>query len=255
MDRFPNYSGSILKVVVVAAISLLFAGCSSNRIWQRDGTKYDQMRRDLAQCRFEGERSSLPYVPGSGLGMLIASTSTKGNIIEQCMLAKGYSRVSKKSAPEYAKHPNVAIQQLKPPQPSIEIFRDEDFAPYAGIGNSSIRGQAFLKTRTGEVKLGAGNEVFLCPVTAYSTEYFRRMIVANVRLLPPDERIIKYFKATVADSSGNFEFKGLPAGEYYLGCKITWEFQGINGWETTGGIGYAMAKVGADESIRVIVTK
>ena len=53
----------------------------------------------------------------------------------------------------------VPIQEVRP-LPRSEQFRAEDLVPYAEKGTSSIIGEAFLKTRGGSVKKGAGETVF-----------------------------------------------------------------------------------------------
>ena len=134
-------------------------------------------------------------------------------------------------------------------------FNDEEFAAYVGSGSSTISGQALLKTKGGDTKFAAGNEVLLCPVTPYSTEYYEKQIVRDQRLQPPDERILRHFRKTVADGRGEFVFKDLPAGDYFLGCKITWQIEGKNGLETTGGIAYGKVKVGPGETAKVVLTR
>lgn len=139
-------------------------------------------------------------------------------------------------------------------------FDDAAFAPYDRPGTSTIAGQAFLKTRSGDVKFGAGNHVFLVPVTPYTEEDFDRAIVADEKLtpIPPDvlRRIASHCKMTIADGSGNFDFQGVGTGMYFVECPITWEILGPYGIPfQTGGMAYARATVGPGESVRVVVTR
>jgi len=203
----------------------------------------------------------------ANLAFALADNANKNDYINNCMIAKGYALVDKNSVPSAASSPSFAHAspasalldknevRLAAPESPHSTFDEQDFAQYAAAGTSSIVGQAFLKTRGGDVKLGAGNEVLLCPVTPYSTEYFERQVVREEQLQPPDERILRYFKSTVADASGRFEFKNLPAGEYFLGCKITWEVQGVAGTETVGGAAYARVRVDSGEVAKVILTR
>ena len=59
------------------------------------------------------------------------------------------------------------------------------FAPFAGTGSGRIKGSAFLKTRSGDVKLGAGNKVYLMPATAYTDEWFTKSVVDGESGGPP----------------------------------------------------------------------
>ena len=54
-------------------------------------------------------------------------------------------------------------------------YSDEEHRPYTQKGNSVIVGQAFLKTRGGDVKYGAGDNVYLLPRTAYTTECLEKL--------------------------------------------------------------------------------
>src|SRR5437660_1605419 len=83
-------------------------------------------------------------------------------------------------------------------------FNEAEFTRYAGSGTSSVVGQAFLKTRGGEVRYGAGNEVVLVPATSY-TEETERVIKAGgyIKLNTNDPRYYKYRRVTRADGFGN----------------------------------------------------
>lgn len=144
---------------------------------------------------------------------------------------------------------------VAPQQSFNSTFNEAEFAPYEKDGNSTITGQAFLKTRGGDVKFGAGNTVTLLPATSYTKEIRERVTIGGERLGPEDSRLQKYRKTTIADGNGNFEFKDLPAGEYLLSCQITWEIPGDYGLRTTGGIAYGAVKVKADETAKVILTR
>jgi hypothetical protein len=135
-------------------------------------------------------------------------------------------------------------------------FIEAEYAAYKGDGKSTISGQAFLKTRGGDVKYGAGNQVHLNPVTSYSTEWFERGIVGNEPLEKPDDRINPYHRTTVADGFGNFAFEHLPPGQYYVACLITWEVPNLwgGGLQTTGAWARAKVTVRDGESVKTIVT-
>ncbi len=124
-------------------------------------------------------------------------------------------------------------------------------------GSASIVGSAFLKTRAGDVKLGAGNMVELIPVTPYTKERFQ--IAAQLELNVPrdarDSRLAKYIHTTIADAQGSFEFRNIPAGEYVLSCVIQWQYGSELGVVTTGGQAIAFVSVADDETKKVVLTK
>lgn len=128
-------------------------------------------------------------------------------------------------------------------------FTEEDFIPYSVEGTSMVTGQAFLKTRGGDVKYGAAEEVLLFPVTAYSKEQWDRQLVGGRKLDPPDPRFEKYVRRSTGDGEGRFKFDKLPAGEYYVACYITWE----TGKGKTGGWAGAQIKVAEGEKAETIL--
>jgi len=152
-----------------------------------------------------------------------------------------------------------------PPPPVIQrqaTFIEAEYAPYAGEGDATITGQAFLKTRGGDVKYGAGCVIGLNPVTTYSSEWFQKVILEGLNLSPRDERAVAYHREMMGDGEGRFRFEKLPAGEYYLTCWISWEVDsgyrdrlGMGSTVQTGGVAYAQVRVGTGETVNVIVTR
>jgi len=133
-------------------------------------------------------------------------------------------------------------------------FIESEYAPYAGKGTSSIVGQAFLKTRGGDIKFAAGNMVTLNPVTTYSTEWFNIYILQNRRMELTDPRTTPFNRQTTADGNGNFEFRNLRAGEYYIATYVYWQVPSSGGLRQTGRIFGKRVKVGKGESVKVILT-
>jgi len=146
--------------------------------------------------------------------------------------------------------------------PRLATFNEAEYKQYAGEGTATIHGEAFLKTRGGDVKKAAGNPVYLNPVTTYSTEWYERAILAGEPLELADPRAIPFHRKTIADSEGRFEFTGLPAGEYYLACSIVWETPHQNMFNPydvylvpTGGMAHGRAKVAPGERVKIILTR
>lgn len=134
-------------------------------------------------------------------------------------------------------------------------FDDGEYASFDRPGAGSLVGQAFLKTRGGDVKYGAANTVILNPVTSYSREWFEQHVLAGKNMSAPDERTGKYQRTTIADGQGGFAFEGLPAGDYYAVCHITWQYATGYGSNTAGGWAFAQVTVKEGQQTRAVVTR
>jgi hypothetical protein len=106
-------------------------------------------------------------------------------------------------------------------------FPEEEYLalPRMGSGTASITGQAFLRTRGGDVKTAAGEQVILNPLTSYSKEWYA-LSKAGAPIAEPDERLKIYYIQQVADATGRFTFKNVPAGAYFVTTTIYWEAPG-----------------------------
>jgi len=102
----------------------------------------------------------------------------------------------------------------------------EEYMPYKNSGTATIKGQAFLRQRGGNVVTAAGATIYLNPATSYSREYFDLQVMRGVHLSEVDKRMLEYERTTIGDANGNFEFNSLPAGEYYIATTITWYVPG-----------------------------
>lgn len=144
--------------------------------------------------------------------------------------------------------------------PRTQQFNEDDLAPYAGKGNSSIVGEAFLRTRGGNVKKGAGETVWLVPSVAYTSEYVNKEVLPGQKLTPPlDKRVYKYMRTTKADSEGRFRFDQIQPGEYYVYALIMWSIPSVGsggyvGSRPTGGFAFTTVKANANEQASVVVT-
>ena len=97
-------------------------------------------------------------------------------------------------------------------------FIESEYAPFREPGSGSISGAVALNGAEG----GAGRTVYLDPATTYSAEWFDQMVRGHGvnYMAPVDGRFLSYRRAAVADGSGRFEFRELPAGEYFLTCDL-----------------------------------
>jgi hypothetical protein len=145
--------------------------------------------------------------------------------------------------------PKQAVSLQRPP------FPDAEYAALVQNGTAVVMGQVFLKTRGGDVKTGAGNVVYLNPATSYSKFAFQHSRYPG-GLDAPDSRLHGYMRQTVADASGRFTFKNVPAGEYYVTGKVTWEAFDSNarGLRPQGGAIWKLIAVDEGETVEVMVT-
>jgi len=102
------------------------------------------------------------------------------------------------------------------------VFNDDEYLPYSKPGKAVITGQAFANTRSGEIRYASGRNISLHPATSYATEYYNLQVVQGKWLSNPDQRFITFEKKTTSDATGNFEFKNLPAGKYYVVADFSW---------------------------------
>ena len=149
-----------------------------------------------------------------------------------------------------------APQQVKPTVQRIP-FPAQEYEKLAKDGTSTVKGQIFMKTRGGDVKFGAGGEVLLNPVTSYSKQWFEEQYTRGNQLAAGDERQYLYIRKKVADGNGRFEFKNIPAGEYYVTGGVTWQtatgYQG--NLETQGGLLSKKITVGEKDDVEVILSR
>jgi hypothetical protein len=152
----------------------------------------------------------------------------------------------------------VAICGCESPQRVQRIeFPVAEYESLPKEGTGIVRGQAFLRTRGGDVKVAAGSTVMLNPVTSYSLQWYREGYIGKRPMEPVDPRIDAYVKHTVADAEGRFEFVKVPAGEYFATTSVVWEaptgYHG--GLIPQGGWVSQRLSVKNDEETKVILTR
>lgn len=150
------------------------------------------------------------------------------------------------------------------PTPSLPphrvAFSDSALAWSLKPGTGAIQGQAFLSTRGGDVKVGAGREVQLLPASPYTQEMFTVTGLEDHDMQLADSRLERYERRTVADGSGHFRFIGLPSGRYYLLTNIVWEIPrrtafGDYATQLTGGYAAGTVVLAPGQSADVTVTR
>ena len=140
-----------------------------------------------------------------------------------------------------------------PPAPLV-AFNPEEVRWAAQPGTSTIEGQAFLKTRGGDVKYGAGSLVLLIPYSAQSLAWYKERI-ATLRHIPPmDPALQALVKATTAGRDGSFRFENEPAGSYLVVTLVMWEPAATYA-DTQGGYIGMPVTAEAGKTARIIVTR
>ncbi len=104
-------------------------------------------------------------------------------------------------------------------------FNEADFTRYAGSGTGTVDGQVL---RVGADKSTwvqkHGSTVKLMPATPYTDEIVQRKYADRVHLMRPDARFAKYVRKVRTDENGNFVFRHVPAGNYYVACHYKWTY-------------------------------
>jgi hypothetical protein len=135
------------------------------------------------------------------------------------------------------------------------LFPEAEYAALESSGTARVTGQVFLKTRSGDVKTGAGNVIYLNPATSYSKFAYEHNRYPG-GLTAADARLHGYMQQAVADASGRFTFKNVPAGEYYVTGQVTWEAfsSSAGGLRPQGGAIWKLIAVQEGEIVEVMVT-
>lgn len=134
-----------------------------------------------------------------------------------------------------------------------------------GAGTAGIEGQAFVQTRGGQPRTCAGMPVNLVPSSPYSDARMRVIYGATDRGFTPaygsrDVRfsgdtgeLERYVRTAVCDAQGNFAFRNIPGGTYYLVSTIVWQSPGSYIIDQ-GGRMMRRVDVRDGESVREILT-
>jgi hypothetical protein len=102
-------------------------------------------------------------------------------------------------------------------------FDPGEYAAYDGRGTASIAGQVTFASPDAVTSGSGCREVVLEPVTTYSSEWFEREVLKNESLSSPDSRALTYRRSAQPDSAGFFRFERLPAGSYFLACRVQFD--------------------------------
>lgn len=141
-------------------------------------------------------------------------------------------------------------------------FNLKDVSFVSKKGNATVTGNAFLRQGGGGVVTCAGSEVRLIPITKYSTErlailygakgYAPIDVLQTLRITPePPAEYEEYMLKTMCNSSGDFTFKNVPQGSYFVQTMVAWSV----GYRSQGGGVLDVVDVKSNDKIEVIITK
>ncbi len=95
------------------------------------------------------------------------------------------------------------------------------------LGTGVIKGQVFLPHPNGQNFYGAGETVRLVPATAYAAERFSRLYggkkfvpVGSIPVITPDPDYASYTRTTKAGAVGQFEFRDVAPGRYFIASQL-----------------------------------
>ena len=101
-------------------------------------------------------------------------------------------------------------------------FPIEEYKYIKKRGRSTVSGKIYLEnSETSEKIRGKKIKLWLNPVTSYSRQWYEKSYLDGYRLSKTDKRLYNYLKFTYSDTSGSFNFFGVPTGEYYLTGSIS----------------------------------
>jgi hypothetical protein len=149
-------------------------------------------------------------------------------------------------------------------QPTTSFNYDET-AQLMRPGHAIIEGSALIRQQGGGVVSCAGNEVNALPATRYAQERmfivygndmkgFRQNSAAWGQRAPADPPPA-YFTLShkaVCDAQGNFQFKNVAAGTYYVVTRITWRVPGR--YTEEGGALMQRVTVTETDIIRIVLS-
>jgi hypothetical protein len=148
------------------------------------------------------------------------------------------------------------VPQAAPAPRPIDVAADpSEYRAFLQGGSAELRGQAFLTTRGGEVRVAAGRLVTLDLATNYAREWFRRFGADAARFdaLPPDTTFVRARKTTTANAEGRFRFSGLAPGDYIVRTTVTWE-AGVSS-SLQGGVVAALVSVKEGQADEVVLNQ
>lgn len=133
-------------------------------------------------------------------------------------------------------------------------------------GGNTIKGDALLRTRGGDVRTCAGYPTRLMPASDYTNEWasiffaptgsFRTAYLENLNTPPAlSPEIEPFVRKTVCNAQGQFSFTDVPDGEYLLIARVSWEAPDQYGMATQGGTMMERVQVQGGQTVSLVMTR
>lgn len=128
-------------------------------------------------------------------------------------------------------------------------------------GQGEVAGQMFLTQRGGAVVYGAGSTVYLYPETPYTTERMQKIFqggkvfpsVLGLKVENEDPNFMNYRRTEKADGQGNFVFRDVAPGNYYVTGTVTWCVPSRYGCDPQGGALLERVTITGPQKIKLIM--
>jgi len=95
-------------------------------------------------------------------------------------------------------------------------FPVKEYKKLSSKGQSVVYGKIAVQTRNGRRVVGSNARLYLNPYTSYSKQWYKENYLNGNKMNSADDRLYKYLKFATANDDGNFVFKNIPKGKYYL---------------------------------------
>lgn len=143
-------------------------------------------------------------------------------------------------------------------------YAKEQISPGAGL----IEGTAFLRQQGGGVVTCAGQDTYLMPVTDYAADRLWNLYgsvpssstvvsrsayeITSTKILfsPEIPEYLTHSRATKCDAQGEFAFRDVKDGNYYVVASVIWQVRGFEGGQMA-----TRVKVENGKAPRLIMTR
>ena len=103
-------------------------------------------------------------------------------------------------------------------------FNPAEYERFKGPGSSTIKGRIWLDLGPNVRVVAKDCKVILEPITSYTKEWYEREVKKGAKLGPPDPRALAFRRVAITDENGNFTFKNIPPGRYYIVTKVPFNY-------------------------------
>lgn len=201
-------------------------------------------------------KEEVRYGPDEGLRVKIISNRgivsfpvAKKELLNLVTQAEAYCNAKHQRFLDVIRAEEAATEKVEKER-AMSGYDGAPLEPFRQRGNGKISGQGFLLTRAGDVKTCAGQRVYLIPVTAWTLKTLGGPYDPTSQFY---SKLGTALRTTTADAGGNFEFLGLPYGQYYAITSVVWDVpkEGLQG----GVVRDLVTVSGATPTVKLILTK